>query len=178
MSSSNLVQFPTTAKPISEELEQQLIFGKIPKYKGNISAFIDKQPLNRVELKSNQSVKSSIRGESMTSEKDLVQLQLKHLEEQFETKLNARDQLIDSKFELVNKNIDNIQTKILSEMKVMHLQLGNQITESIQSQKDVADEKQKETKKFILTAIGVVATVATLVVTIAIPIVQNYFTIK
>lgn len=160
-----------------------------PKFSGTISVeeVID---INNIQKK-----EDSIMNENQVNEK------FKYLETSLNEKINHQHEInqsnlallnekVDSKLELVNQNIsnlnDNLESKLLSfETNIdSKLQLLNTtISSSFESQKlqneifinEKFSKQQSESKSFSWMVAGVAVAVATLLVTILIPIIQYFF---
>lgn len=119
--------------------------------------------------------------DNMSNEIDLLKQQIIQLEQQFNEKLESRDKLVDAKFETVLSKMETFQATVLGEIKSSNNEVKGEIntlksdmnTMKSDIKNEIRDEiaqSKKDTKVIVWTATGVIATIATLIATILIPI--------
>lgn len=152
------------------------------KYKGFKGTFAE----NTYIMNSNEiAATSDERGEVMSNETEILKLQLKNLEQQIDEKLNSRDKLLESKLENISLKIENSQNSIMGKIETLTASINSQneiikkdieiiSTTKIEELKTSLVEKDKENRNFTWMIMGVAVAAATLIATIAIPIIQNY----
>lgn len=153
-----------------------------PKYQGLKGKITEKSViLGREEI----TATSDKRGESMSNETDLLKLKLENLEQQFEDKLNSRDKLFEAKFENLSLEINNNKDTIMGKIETLTAHINGQheilkkdielITdERIKALENSLTAKNKENRNFTWMVMGVAVALATLIATIAIPLIQAF----
>lgn len=121
------------------------------------------------------------RSDSMTNEYQALEQKVDLLMRQIDEKITNQEKLTDAKFDLMVSKMETFQASVMGEIKSSNKDIKGEVstlksdintvkaemTNEIQSQ---INQSKKDTKTLVWTATGVIATVATLVVTILIPI--------
>lgn len=151
--------------------EQVVLIHENPKYKGYKGTLQEKYP---IIVNNEIAATTDGGGDFMSNETELLKQQIKNLEKQFDIKLNSRDQIIDAKLENLSLKMDNTQNVILGEIKSLKSDINLQVTNQINALKTELATKNKENRNSTWMIMGVAVAAATLIATIAIPIVQSF----
>lgn len=145
-----------------------------PKYNGYKGTLQEKYPIivnNEVASTTDEG------GDFMSNETELLKQQIKNLEQQFDVKLNSRDQIIDAKIENLSLKLDGQHTLMVNKIDAMTTNINQSF--ELATDKKIADLKAslsaeaKENRNFTWVVMGVAVAAATLIAAV-IPLIQNF----
>lgn len=126
-------------------------------------------------------------GIEMSNEYQALEQKMELMMKHFDEKIANQEKLTDAKFETVLSKMETFQASILGEIKNSNTELSgkinsisadlNHLKSDIPNQIKIEIEKiDKENKKEMKTDLTIKIALATVIATVAIPIIQHYFT--